>query len=216
MSKALATYEEDLLKEVATIKQSIATPGIAKITTNNKRFTLPDGTSSTEPLNVIILDFVNANTYYEGVYNAKNIQSPTCRAIGKEVHENLAPDMPEPVSDTCANCPNNEWGSDPQGGRGKACKNSILLAVIPPTISEDNMVEPMVLSLPPTSIKAWATYVTRIAGEYGTPPVSLITRIEFDPNTTYPKFNFKAVGKHGKLEQVMPMRKAALNMLLAM
>ncbi|MFH0810965.1 MAG: hypothetical protein V2A77_10955 [Pseudomonadota bacterium] len=58
----------------------------------------------------------------------------------------------------CFSCQYNEWGSDPKGGRGKACGEYRLLVVIP-----DGMRVPLRLRLPVTSIGAWDQYATNLA-----------------------------------------------------
>ena len=30
----------------------------------------------------------------------------------------------------CADCPHNQWGTDPKGGKGKACKNMVRVYVL--------------------------------------------------------------------------------------
>jgi len=53
----------------------------------------------------------------------------------------------------CAACPYNQWGSDPKGGPGKACKELRQLFMLRP---EDRL--PALLTLPPTSLKPWRQY----------------------------------------------------------
>lgn len=54
----------------------------------------------------------------------------------------------------CASCPYNQFGSDPNGGSGKACKNVHRVYIL----REDNPV-PIILALPPTSLKAMRDYI---------------------------------------------------------
>lgn len=53
----------------------------------------------------------------------------------------------------CPNCPLNRWGSDPKGGRGKACKELRRLLIL-----VDGYTAPIMLTLPPTSAKEWDRY----------------------------------------------------------
>lgn len=55
----------------------------------------------------------------------------------------------------CANCQCNEWGSDPKGGKGKACGEYRLLLVVP-----QGMSAPVRLRLPVTSIGNWDEYIS--------------------------------------------------------
>jgi hypothetical protein len=57
----------------------------------------------------------------------------------------------------CAACPLNQFGSASDGGRGKACKEMRLLFILKP----DSLL-PLVLVLPPTSIKPFKKYLQRL------------------------------------------------------
>lgn len=83
-------------------------------------------------LELCIVDWAYTNTFYAGRYDPNVKRGPACAAVGREDHDNLLPfsgDTYTPVHDACGDCPKNEWGSDPQGGRGKACKNAVRLVV---------------------------------------------------------------------------------------
>ena len=90
-------------------------------------------------MELCIIDWVYTNTFYEGRYDPGNTRGPACAAIGRDDHDHLLPfgvgdaigDGGEysPIHNACGDCPKNEWGSDPQGGKGKACKNSVRLIV---------------------------------------------------------------------------------------
>lgn len=57
---------------------------------------------------------------------------------------------------SCAYCPLNEFGSG-EGGKGKACKNTETLYIL----QRDGLL-PVILQLPPTSLKGWRTYKTML------------------------------------------------------
>lgn len=64
----------------------------------------------------------------------------------------------------CAVCPMNQWGSEHQrkgtGGKGKACKEMRRLLLL-----IDGWTLPALMSLPPTSIRAWDTYCSGLAAK---------------------------------------------------
>jgi hypothetical protein len=60
----------------------------------------------------------------------------------------------------CGQCPLNKFGSATNGGRGKACKETLQLFVL-----RDGEALPVVLNLPPSSLKPWSQYVTRLVRE---------------------------------------------------
>ena len=83
-------------------------------------------------MEMCIIDWVFSNTFYEGRYDPKVKRGPACAAIGRDDHDHILPFSGEgfdPIHNACGDCPKNEWGSDPQGGRGKACKNAVRLVV---------------------------------------------------------------------------------------
>ena len=59
----------------------------------------------------------------------------------------------EGVVRDCETCPYNQYGSAGEGKRGKACKNMMRLYIL-----TDSSPIPILLTLPPTSLKAWQTY----------------------------------------------------------
>jgi len=149
-------------------------------------------------MNVVALAAVFRNVYYKDRFDPNNIQNPSCFAIGltdKAIapHENVA----EPQAETCAVCHKHEWGSDPNGGRGKACKEGRRLILIP----EDALLEPEKLSksemaimdLPVTSVKNWANTVNQIATGSNLPFWAVVLRVEVRPD---PKTQFKVLFSH--------------------
>lgn len=57
------------------------------------------------------------------------------------------------VAQDCETCKYNEYGTAGEGKRGKACKNMIRLYIL-----TDSVPVPILLSLPPTSMKNWQNY----------------------------------------------------------
>ena len=70
----------------------------------------------------------------------------------------------------CADCPHNQWGSSPKGGRGKACKNMRRLYIL---IEGSDM--PVIMTLPPTSITGWEKYKSAVLGVRRLSPQEVVT-----------------------------------------
>lgn len=68
----------------------------------------------------------------------------------------------------CEACPFNQFGTAGPGKKGKACKNMIRLYIL-----TDSAPIPILLSLPPTSIKAWQNYRYGLALDQLTPKAVL-------------------------------------------
>jgi hypothetical protein len=209
--KEVASIQEELRKELDTLKDRVDPPSGFMISTKGKVFTLPDGSADNGPLSCVILDWVSANTYFEGIYNPKDIQPPACFAIGRIVTELEPSDkVPKKQNDTCAGCEQNEWASDPQGGKGKACKNTRRLLVAP--VDADENSQPWVLSVSPTGLKHFDKYVNTL-GDTGVHPIEVITEISFEASEAYPSLRFKVLAKHKDLPVMWHLKEAGQTIL---
>lgn len=133
---------------------------------------------------------VNPNkskVYYDQGYEEGSAAKPTCYS-----NDGLAPaaDAEEPQAKKCATCPHNQWGSriTDNGGKGKACGDSMRLAIAPP----DQLNDPMLLRVPAASLKTLGQYGAQLA-KRGVEPHHVVTRIGFDYNVAHPALTFKAV-----------------------
>lgn len=209
MSNALATLQEEL----KSLANQVQKPSGFNIKTANKMFTMPDGSTNEGPLECIILDWRNVNSYYPNVYNSKAPENPKCYAINKDINMMIpGDDVPEPISEDCATCKYNEFGSG-ANGRGKACKNSVRLAIVPPDAKKDT--QPWILTVAPTSLTDWSNYVNTLASTAGVLPLQVITAIAFDASQTYPKLKFGNPQPHDKIDVAMGLRPTAATLLNA-
>ena len=149
-------------------------------------------------MNVVILDAILENHMYEGKFDPNNASGPVCFAFGRDEDE-MAPhaNVEEPQNETCTGCPMNEWGSDQDGGKGKACKNIRRLSMIPADSAESaesvGEAEVAFLKIPVTSVKSWAGYVNQLSAA-NKPPLAYITEISVTPDAKSQfKVNFRAV-----------------------
>lgn len=187
----IAALDAKFASEAAEIKQMIAAPGAPKLSINrNGNFQLPDGSELGPEIRVVVVDFITANRYYPGVYNAQNPTPPVCFAFGK-VLADMAPstNSPEPQHETCTGCPMNEFGSAITG-RGKACKNTRELAVI---LEEDiEADEPPIyqLSCPPTAIKSFDGFVAQCSRIVAGPPIKAVVTVKVVPQGSYNTISF--------------------------
>lgn len=206
-STALVDIRAKIQAEVAAQRASYEAPTASKISTKNKRFTLPDGTSHQGPLKVVILDFTNTRTYYTGVYNASNIVPPRCFAAGKSIQD-LAPSasIEEPMAEDCASCSMNQWGSDPQGGKGKACKSGVRLMLVAADI--ESGAEPLALDVTPTGMRSWNGLLANLSAR-GIAPMQAVVEIGLNPDVSYPTLTFEFVEQHDRLEQAWTLREKA-------
>lgn len=183
----VVSIQEVLRAQAAAMSEKTApASGNAIRVTQDKQFILPDGTKTPGPLELVIIDFTSKNAFYQGVFDPKNITPPACFAIGTNPLK-LAPSPNAPLSQAvdCQSCPNNQFGSD---GPGKACKNSRVLAVLPPDADEDTPL--WILATSPTANKAFDGFVTSVARVFQAPPVGVVATVGFNPNETYAQLVF--------------------------
>ena len=152
-------------------------------------------------LDVIVIANTTEYGLYEGKYDPNNPQPPVCYAFGKDEstmvpHEKAA----KPQHTDCATCPKNQWGSDPEGGKGKACKNVRRLALLPAdaaaSVDAVQAAEEIYVKLPVMSGKNWAKYVSDVSAQFKRPPFAVITSISTEPDVKSQfKVTFKTVNR---------------------
>lgn len=149
-----------------------------------------DPDSPATSLDVVMLK-VNprvSKVFYIQGYNPDSADKPDCYSPDGTVP---MADSKKPQSKTCATCPNNVWGSKitESGKKGKACQDSVRVAVAPAGQIND----PMLLRVPPASIRALGEYGQDLA-KRGVVYNAVVTKIGFDPMAESPKLTFKPVG----------------------
>jgi hypothetical protein len=159
--------------------------------TQDKKFELPNG-DVLDSLDVVIVDFVYRNEFYPGVFNRKAITPPACFAISENASAmSASPNSPIKQGENCATCQQNQFGSSPSGD-GKACKNTVVLAVLPLDATEDTPI--WIVKSSPTAVKHFNAYVAKLARSVGVPVSAVTTKLFFDPNSTYASLRFDAIG----------------------
>lgn len=149
-----------------------------------------------QSLLAVILGGNQCNMYYEGAYEPGVFRPPTCYAVAStlwergEVDAKIAPpgDLKTKQSDRCKDCKWNAFGTADRG-RGKACKNTVRLAMLPAygdgkLQQRFDKVDGVMLSIPPTSLKAWTLYVNHVVEGLKRPVCSVVTRVRKVPNET--------------------------------
>ena len=129
-----------------------------------------------------------AKTFYLNGFTQESHAPPDCMS-----NDGIVPDpsSPQKQAPNCAGCPQNQWGTRMGAdgeGKGKACQDNRRVAIATIDFIED----PMLLRVPPTTLKAMAEYGNTLAKK-GVPYQAVVTRIFFDHTVAYPKLNFQAV-----------------------
>lgn len=161
-------------------------------------FEVPGPDGEAEPMKEIvgvIVDYHAICAYWKDKYDGQK-NPPDCASKDGKVGEGSP-------GGVCAKCPLNQYGSDIKAdgshGAGKACKNGIRFAVV----REGEML-PLLGTLPPTSIKNYNTYITRLMSKM-TPYYGAVTKIKLEKDKNadgieFSKATFVLVAKLEKLE----------------
>ena len=206
-----ANYDEELAAEALAMQKRIGAPSGDLIRVNkDKTFSLPNGESA-PVLAVVVVGFVSMNQYYGGEkYDPKNIKPPVCMALGQEIALMKPFDkVPKKQNEDCHTCWANQWGTD---GKGKACKNQRVLAVLAPGAQADGPV--MLLKISPTGTRFWDSYVTQAVATGGA-LIKVVTEVTFDTAADFPSLRFKLLKPNPDWHDAFPRRAPALERLLA-
>ena len=151
-------------------------------------------------IELVILTSVYRNVFYSKGYTTENFVGPDCFSYS-EADEGMVPhkSILEPQSETCGNCPNNLWGSNPYGEHGKACKQARRLVVIPASVLETgagavSAANLAIIDLPVTSVKYYSQYVRDLAESSDAKPHLVVTEALYSKDEkTHFKVNFDLI-----------------------
>lgn len=187
-------------------------PAISKLSTAGGMLRYEGNVVPGNQMEVVILAAVYRNVWYSGRYDPNNIQNPNCFALAED-DDGMAPhaNVKEPVHASCEGCPKVEWKSDPNTGKGKACKESRRLVLIPAGALVDvdsvKKAEMALLDLPVTSQKNYGQFVNIAASSTGLPPYAVVANISVVPDAkTQFKVNIQPIRVAGGKEIIMALK----------
>lgn len=175
--------------EMEQIQKRISAPSGDRImVTQGKTFKLPNG-SELDELEAVVVDFCAANFYYTEAYDRGNVVPPACFALGLEPAGLVASDnSPDKQCASCAACWANQFGSN---GKGKACQNTRLLALLTPDADAETPL--YLLKVSPTAIKNFDAHVNSVANSFKMPVRAVVTQISFSQESEYATLRFKTL-----------------------
>ena len=126
-------------------------------------------------------------------WTEESASGPVCYSLKGDVPD---PGVPIQQSKTCGICPNNEWITKPDGGRGKACQDHKRMAVLLlPTMTKKMLgaplLEPVHLKIPPGSLKSLKKYSDELQSQ-GIHYAAVVTRVSFSSDRIF-EMNFETV-----------------------
>lgn len=172
---SIANIDAELSNEIGDLKRQIGQASGSKLSlAASGDFELPDGSNLGNEIQIVVIDFISRNNFYDQKYNRDNPAPPACYAMGKEIATMAPePDSPDIQNEDCATCPMNQFGSG-DNGRSKACQNRRLavVQVIDPDNPEAHLAPDSPLytfDMSPSNIKAFdgaMNMATRSMGHY--------------------------------------------------
>lgn len=127
----------------------------------------PDNPDTVQLLTGVIVHHHAINTYWEQDFDGSN-NLPDCSSADGKTGMNIHTGEIQP----CASCPYNQFGSAGKGN-GKACKNGHRIYLL-----RENEQLPILLTLPPTSLKAFKDYIAKRLVMKGKRSYEVLTNIK--------------------------------------
>lgn len=191
----LATLDREALAEIMEENLSGESLGISDF----ERIKVPAGgglaweildedgePDSAKEIEGIIVHHHTARTFWaEGLDQGGGGTPPDCFSSDGKAGLGTIPGD-DRLSRDCATCPLNQFGTS-EKGKGKACKETRVLYVLFP-----GELLPTVVSVPPTSIKAFRKYLLRLVSKQ-VPLSGITTRFTLDRATNANNINYSTV-----------------------
>lgn len=193
---AAAATNDDLLAHATASYGKLAFKGKEwSVVKGSDRVALMNPLDPTIPATYVDVVLIKVNkdqskTYYASGFSAEasDRQKPDCASSN-----GIAPDagVASPQAPLCATCPKNEWGSkiSEAGKKIKACQDNVRVAVAP----IDDIEHPLMLSVPPASIKPLSEYGLALK-KRNVGYQMVLTRLGFEQGEATPKLTFSPRG----------------------
>jgi len=157
--KVMYAIQSNLEKESITpfdlVKLSVPPGGITS-------WQFPDdeaesGFKSIDVIDGVLLDYKAVKAYWEHSFDEGGGGTPPDCSSNDNIH-GIGTVGGDPPGSLCDHCALNQFGSAGEGRKGKACKEMRLLFLLP-----KKAVTPLVIGLPPTSLKGFRQYLMRLS-----------------------------------------------------
>jgi hypothetical protein len=197
--KALVNWEEKFAGLAKDSMKGIALPTAKWLSIKSGVLSYGGAEVPDNELRCIVVGWTFENQLYEGRFDPNNPSSPVCYAFGTDPDEMVPHEKSaDPKNDACATCPLNEYESDPKGGKGKACKNVVRLALIAESdLADLSAAEVVYLKVPVTSVKNFKYYAAKtLQKDLQRPLWSVLTLLSVEPDESNAvKVNFSFIEK---------------------
>ena len=196
------THVDDIGTEIAEIAgpDGLSPAMIPTITVprEHDEWAMPDGTI-TETIGGVILNWDVSRAYYAKTYSPGNDDPPDCSS--RDGIEGVGT-----PGGACATCKLNEWGSSKISDGAKACSERRLVYILEP-----HALMPMIVQVPPGSLKAFTTYALQMINVGGA-KYGHVTNFTIDRASGYSQIKF-ARGETLNPTQTAAVKEYASNLL---
>jgi hypothetical protein len=203
-SKQVNSYDEELAKFAQDFQTQEANTGGNFFGTKSGVLSFEGTAFPNNEVACIILDGIHENVLYES-YDPDNPKPPLCFAFGRDEKTMMPHEEAQYKKATsCKECPFNQWGTgkkqDGTPSKGKACKNSRRLAIIPAGSFVNGQFQAITdpehfktatagyLKLPTMSVANYTGFVKSVVQALNRPPFGVFVRIKSVPD---PKSQFR-------------------------
>ena len=216
MSKEIVDWKSALVADAKKTQVAESTGGNF-ISLKGGRMTYQEQTVPNDQLECIVVANVHERTMYDRPYDPDDTGPPDCFAQATDAGDLVPhPNVPNPVHPTCRGCPKAEFGTAKQG-KGPACKTYRKLALMPAD-ADPASAELAIMRVPPTSVRNFSQYASKVAGATGLPPWGVDTTVGVKPDAkTQFQVTFdgsKPVGDETKLAAIFGSIDSAEQMLM--
>jgi len=179
----------DRVAAVAVKVAEAEKPSGGFISFKSGRLSIGEDVIAGDKIDVVIIHSLFHNKYFDTPYNGAKPTPPVCYAFGPDEESlEFSEHAEKPQGGEggfCSTCPMNEWGSNPNGGRGKACTNSRRVWLLPADVSQSvdkaTRTEFLQCDLPATSVKNFSRVVREFA-EAQAAPFQFVVQLSVKPD----------------------------------
>lgn len=138
-----------------------------------------------------------SHTWYQQGYQPGADKPPDCVST-----DGIAPDDSSRLkqADLCQLCPQHEWKPQPNGRDGRACTDSLRLAILPmpkliTAVLGEPITEPILFRIPAASLRGFSEFGDQMAKRFGgnSPICSYVMRVIFKQSVQHPQFEYRLV-----------------------
>ncbi len=213
----IVSIREQLMAQAQAVAGRTESGGGNQIKYSDGKFVLPNGAQTSDPIKVVILDFVTKHVKYEKSFKKGEVSPINCAAVGDNPRD-MKPyaSIKSPECGTCTGCWANEFKSAAVGD-GKACKQYREMAVL--VQGSDGVIDPQgpiyMIATTPTSNKVFDPFVKSVAAVFQLPPIGVVTTLDLDTtSSTWVSLIFNNPAPNPDREDMFPRQVEARAMLM--